>query len=102
MILTIAASLTLCGFLAFVLGNLLGHHGVAVIGGVLVVGVGAMVATGGLEHRSGEVRTTTENNATVVEYQYAQADLPARLPLGYLLMLLGSVFVLRGLNSAPE
>lgn len=102
MILTAAGLLTLLGFVAFIVGYLLDMRGVAVIGGVLVVGVGVMVVSTGLEYRSGETREvvdgTNATNATNVEFQYSAVDLPTRLPLGFMIMLLGSVFVLRGLD----
>jgi len=101
MLLTTAAFLTAVGFLAFVGGQLGNYPEIAVIGAVLVVGVGAAIADSGLERQTGVVETTNETtNTTVKEFQYQQVPLPTNLPLGSLMAILGGVGVLRALNNA--
>lgn len=100
MLLTTAGFLTTLGFAAWILGILLGHREVAVIGGTLVLGVGAMMtAQGGLEHQVGSVEYTNADNQTVTEYEYEQIETPAHLPLDWLVMLLGGVFIIHALNN---
>lgn len=101
MILTVAALLFLGGMALFVLGNVMGYHGIAVIGGVIVFGVGVMALGDGLEVESGEVQTST-NNTTVVETQYSPVNTPQHLSLGFLVSLAGGVLVLRSLNEMGE
>jgi hypothetical protein len=99
MILTTAAFLTFVGLGVFVLGAVFGQREVAVIGATLVLGVGAMTTLGGLEVRSGDRVVETSNNTTVTEFQYRQVETPTRLPLGALMMLLGSTLAIRGVND---
>ena len=49
MLLTTAAFLSILGFLAWVLGHVYSYQGIATLGAVLMVGVGAAVMVGGLE-----------------------------------------------------
>lgn len=98
----------LIGFGTWTVGIVFEFGGMAVIGGTIVIGVGAMFTATGLEYRVGQEQVNTlTNNTTVndteirntsVEYQYRSVDLPTRLPLGVLVMLLGGVGVLRGIN----
>jgi hypothetical protein len=100
MILSTAAFLTLVGFLAWIVGAIFGHQEVAVIGATIVLGVGAMiVGGGGLEQKTGERVTQTSNNTTVTEFQYQKVDTPTQLPLGLLLVLLGGVLTIHGVND---
>lgn len=107
MILKTAAFLTALGFAAWILGTVFQYRGIAVIGGTIVVGVGAMVTGGSLEYRSGEhldktytkTNNETVNNETVVDYRYSTVPLPQRLPLGVLWMLLGGLLTLHGINT---
>jgi hypothetical protein len=99
MLATTAALLMGVGFVAFVLGAVFQYQGVAVIGAVLILGVGAVVTVSGVEHRSGEVVTTQPDNSTVHDFQYERTETPQNLSLGTLLMLLGGVLALRSLND---
>lgn len=68
MILSAAAFLVVLGLLVWVLGHYFSFTGVAVIGAVLVLGVGAMVALGGVEYAAGEtVDTTTTQTEVPIE-----------------------------------
>lgn len=101
MILQTATVLALIGFATWLIGLLLDYRGVAVIGAVIVVGVGAAVTEdGGLTQKTGEIETTAPDNTTEVEYQYEPVETPGQLNLGVLIMLLGGVLVLHGLNDA--
>jgi hypothetical protein len=109
MLLYIALALSGLGFFAFVAGQVLDMAGVAVIGAVIVVGVGAMVTGTGLEYRDGErvdKEFGGENNSTVVGETvvptYTQLDTPQHLSLGMLWLLLGGTLTLRGINRAGE
>lgn len=98
MILTVAVFLSTLGFVAWIVGTLFDYHGVAFIGATLVLGVGAMITVGGLEHQSGEIQTDTTSNETEVTYQYQEVDTMATFPLGFLVMLLGGSGALQTLG----
>lgn len=103
MILTVAAFLSALGIGTWLIGSLLDRPGIAVIGGVLVFGVGFMVTAGGLQFHSGATKVTNSTtNTTTVAYQYQSVSFPQRLPAGVLVMLLGGLFVLHGLNIGDE
>lgn len=59
MLLTLWVVLSTAGLVAFLLGHLLGFHGVATIGAVMVMLAGADVVLGGIEVADGE---TIERN----------------------------------------
>lgn len=96
-VLTTAAFLMAVGFALFIVGWLFGFRGIAVIGGVIVLGVGVMVTSGGLQYKTGESETQLPSGDVVTTNQYSTTELPTHLSLGLLLMLAGAVFVFRGL-----
>lgn len=100
MLVTIAAFLCLLGLGVWALGRAMDFFEVSTIGGVIILGVGTMVATHGLAYKSGELHTTGANNSTHITYQYATASMPTHLPLGILVMILGGVLVIRAINDA--
>ncbi len=99
MILTAAVFLTALGFVTFVVGNLLGYQEIALIGGVLIFGVGFAVSVDGVSVESGEVKTEVDNSTIEVEHQYQQMNTPDSLPVGLLVMLVGGTLSLRALNE---
>lgn len=99
MIITIALFLSAIGFAAFVVGNVLDWTGVATIGAVLILGVGAAITTQGLSYASGERVEQISNNTTEKVTTYQQADFPQRLSVGFLVMLLGGMLVIRQLED---
>lgn len=98
MILTTAALLTAFGFVAWISGLVLDYPGIAVIGGVLVVGVGAMVMESGLEYRDGEVRNNTSADTVEITHTYEKVPTPQHLSMGVLTLLLGGVMSLQSIN----
>jgi len=102
MIITVAAFLTTLGFAGFVVGSVFEMREVAVIGGVLIVGVGAMVTQNGLSHRSGEVTQNVSADTSATEYEYQRVETQTQLPLGTMWMLLGGALVLRSLTRLSE
>jgi membrane protein implicated in regulation of membrane protease activity len=102
MILSVAAFLTAFGFAAFVVGSVFDMPEVALIGGVLIVGVGAMFTAYGLEYRSGSVESNVSTNETSTQYQYDTVKTPTRLPLGALVMILGATVAVRQFNRFEE
>lgn len=98
MLLTIAAVLTVFGLLLFAAGEVFGYQAVAVIGAVVILGVGGSIVTGGLEHRTGQVETQISANETVVDYQTEPVQTQSQFPLGLLVMLAGGVAALRALD----
>lgn len=102
MILILAVVLTGLGFLGWIAGSIFQYPGVAFIGAVLVVGVGAGVMETGLEHRVGHTETNVSSNTTEIQYTYDQYEPPNRLPLGELWLLFGAIQALHSLNSLSE
>lgn len=103
MILTTSVFLTGLGMAAWIAGFVLDMPGVAAIGGVLVVGVGAMVMVDGLQHRDGKTETVNDTtNTTTVQYDYKQVNTLSSFPLGAMLTLMGGVQVLRSMDNTTE
>ncbi|MGZ0745732.1 hypothetical protein [Haloparvum sp. AD34] len=102
MILTVAAFLTILGFIGWISGELLGYPEIAIIAAVIVLGVGSMVAIDGLQYRDGKVETNTSADETTIEYQYQSVETIPSLELGALWMLLGGVMALRSLSTAGD
>ena len=120
MLLTTAAFLSILGFLAWVLGHVYSYQGIATLGAVLVVGVGAAVMVGGLETPAGEERvqidtnttnttttdgtttsvTTTEQTATEVQTTYEPIGTTSSFPTGLVVTLLGGVMTLRAVEGS--
>jgi len=79
-ILTLWVTLSTAGLVAFVLGHLLGFHGVASIGAVMVIIVGGEVILNDIQVKTGEqidreyttVGNDTVENATTVNNTYQQ------------------------------
>lgn len=99
MLLTTALLFSALGFACWVGGVVLDQPEVAVIGGILVVGMGAMVANGGLEYRDGQIETTDpDTNTTTVEHTYSTAETPQQLSFAALIMILGGVITIQSIN----
>jgi hypothetical protein len=99
MILSVFVAVSAIGFVLFAGGYLLDYTGIAAIGATIFLGVGAGVVLGGLEYQTGEVRTETSTNETVVEHQYTSVETPTRLPMGILLMLVAGLGYVRLLDD---
>jgi hypothetical protein len=99
MLLSIAAVLTIFGLLLFATGEVFSYQAVAVIGAVVILGVGGSIVTGGLEHRTGEVETQISENETVTDYETSPVQTQSQFPLALLVMLAGGVAALRALDS---
>jgi hypothetical protein len=97
-----AAFIAALGLALFILGAVRDYKGVATIGAIMVVGVGAIVTTSGLEYQTGVVVMNETANKTVRDFQYGQTSTPRNLPLGGLIMAAGGVLVLRALNDIAE
>jgi hypothetical protein len=101
MLITTAAFLTTVGFVCSLFGYVTQHYEIAVIGGVLILGVGGVVAGagGGLETKTGETEIQVDNTTTTTENEYSPVETPTKLPLGSLVMILGGAIVLRSFND---
>lgn len=98
MILTVALFLCALALGLFVIGQLSSYTAVAVIGAVMLLGVGVMITGTGLEYKSGQTVEEISNTTTEHTNQYTTVELPQRLPLGFLIMLAGGVLTLRAFN----
>lgn len=99
MLLQVAAFLTALGFVTWIAGTLLGYHGIGMIGAALLVGVGAMTMTDGLETRTGEVETNTSANTTETTFVTDPVETRQTFPLGVLLTFLGGAVGVRSLEE---
>jgi len=74
MLIASAAMLSAAGFIAFLAGNLFDYYGIAVIGGVIVLGVGATTMNEPLRYQSGEttqiVKHIDHNNSILNSSEY--------------------------------
>lgn len=104
MILTIAAFLSTLGFAGWIAGHVFSYHGVAFLGAVLVVGVGAWIMVDGLEHQSGTVETVDNaTNETTTERTYDTVQSPLQnYDIGALVLLFGGVLGLRSIAAFQE
>lgn len=102
MILTVAAFLSALGLVTWVIGFYLRFTGMAVIGAVLLLGVGAMVMIDGLEHEAGEIETEDADGTVERQTMYDPVETGQSFPLGALLTILAGVLVMRSLNQQAE
>jgi len=98
MLLVPAVILTLLGFVVWGAGILLDFSGIAVIGAVVAVAVGAMILSDGLEQRDGKIERQIDNNTTAIEPQTTPVQFLPSFPLGLVWTLLGGVLLLRGVD----
>jgi len=98
-ILSTAAFLSALGFVAFLVGHVYGYQGIATIGAVLVVGLGAGVMVGGLDVAAGEERVEVNSTTTEIETVYDPIGTTSSFPLGLVLTLLGGVMTMRTLEG---
>lgn len=115
MILLTALALTAVGFAAWIVGSVFGYTEVAVIGAAIILGVGAVILTAGLEIRTGQIEELSYanetgpdgneslvNNQTDIDYQYQTLSVMEEFQVGLLWLLLGAVLALRPLNALNE
>jgi len=98
-ILTTAAFLTLLGMSTWTLGHIFGYQGIATLGAVLMVGVGAAAMIDGLETQTGEERVEVDNTTTV-ETIHEPIGTSSSFPTGVVLTLLGGVMTMRSLEGS--
>jgi len=94
-----AAFLCALGFTSWALGTVFQYRGIAVLGAVLIVGVGASAAVDGLQHQVGKTQEQVAYDTTDVSYQYDDIQTPDHFPLGPVIMLLGSVALFQSINE---
>jgi len=101
MLLIPALAITALGLLIWVAGLQMGYKGIAVIGAVLVVGVGATVLTGGLQREAGTTEEQINNSTTTISVQKEPVQLISSFDAGLVLSLLGGAMTLQGLSFEP-
>lgn len=102
MLLVTASLLSVLGFLTWIAGSVLDYHGVASVGAVVIVGVGAAAMTDGIERQVGAVETNVSANETRISNEYEPIDTPSQFPLGVIVLLLGSLMAFRSLAAIGE
>jgi len=100
MLLLPAVTLTSLGLVVWAVGMAGDYQGLAALGAVLVVGVGGMVLTDGLQQQSGEIERTVNSSVTETIPQHEPIDLLPQTPTGAVWMLIGGTLLLQGVN--PE
>jgi len=98
MLLIPAVTLTGLGLVVWLVGIFGEYHGLAALGAVVVVGVGGMVLTDGLERESGEIEKQVNSTTTETIAQTQPIDLLPQAPTGAVWMLMGGVMLLQGVN----
>lgn len=81
------------------LGHVYGYQGIATLGAVLMVGVGAAVMVTGLEVEAGEERVEVDDQTTEVTTTYEPIETSNSFPTGLVLTLLGGVMTMRALEG---
>jgi len=81
------------------LGHIFGYQGIATLGAVLMVGVGAAAMIDGLETQTGEERVEVDNTTTV-EAIHEPIGTSSSFPTGLVLTLLGGVMTMRSLEGS--
>jgi len=94
-----AIALSVFGLAVWAIGLQMGYRGVAVLGGVLVVGVGTSILLTGLEQQVGTVEQTVNSSHTIISMQTEPVTLISSFDAGLVWSLLGSVLVLQGINN---
>jgi len=111
MILNTALFLLAAGMAAFALGKIFKRPGVAMIGAIIIIGVGATALTGNIQVATGEDTEEWEEydpnrgqnviytNSTTV---YTDIETAADFPVGAVLMSLGAVMLIGATGEASE
>lgn len=103
MILQTTALLLALGLVVFVLGHFTGNPGLAMIGAIIVIGVGATGMVDGIEVRDGQVETVNETtNETMIEYTYRPIGSVSGFPVPEVITILGAVGLISGAGRASE
>lgn len=98
MLLVPALTLSAFGLLVWALGLQMGYKGIAVIGAVLVVGVGVGILDGGLQQEAGTVENSVNSSTTEISVQKEPVPLSSAFNLGFVWTLLGGVLALQALS----
>lgn len=98
MIWYVSVALFVVGLVVWLAGASRGQVGIAVIGAILVLGVGGTVVVDGLEVEAGQIETV-DNNTTTVEPTYQTAQIAEVLPLGSVVLILGGVMLIQALTE---
>jgi len=98
MLLVPALALSAFGLAVWGLGLQMGYRGVAVLGGVIVVGVGTSILLSGLQTQVGTIEETVNSSHTIISTQTKPVTLISSFDAGLVWSLLGSVLVLQGIN----
>jgi hypothetical protein len=98
MLLVPALALSAFGLLVWAIGLQMGYKGIAVIGAVLVVGVGVAVLDSGLQQRAGTVENSVNSSTTEISVQTEPVPLTSAFNTGLIWSLLGGVLVLQALS----
>lgn len=115
MLIEIAALIGVAGFGVWTIGVALDYPGVALLGGVMVVGLGATVVDSGLTYQDGHVEhlnqtslsenetadnsTSMTNATTSVEPRYSQVPQTQNFSIGLILLLIGGLTSLQSINQ---
>lgn len=97
MILSTAAFLSALGTAMWLIGQLNNYQGIATIGAILMVGVGAAAMVDGIQTESGEIETELSDGSVEIETQYTDIGTTTSFPLGMLLTLLGGTMTARAI-----
>lgn len=103
MILLAAAAVSVFGLVLFAFGYAFDSPGVAMVGALFIVGIGAAGAIDGYEYKGGQVETyNNSTNTTTIDYQYQSVSVHTDFPLGVMVTLAGVVLFMGASGRASE
>lgn len=102
MLLETSVAIASLGFITFVVGGILRRPELAMIGAIIVIGLGATMELDGVQVKTGEIHNTTDSNETVISNQYEDIATHSEFPFGIVVILLGVVMFFIGSGEASE
>lgn len=103
MMLETAAIIGGFGVALFVLGFAFERPELAMLGAIVIIGVGASGMGDGFEVKVGEVETTNDDTGeTDVENVYEETGMHERFPIGSVVMIIGAVMLMTSSGAASD
>lgn len=103
MILIAAAALSVFGLALFVVGLAFDNPGIAMVGALFIIGIGAAGAIDGYDVKTGEVESVNETtNTTTVNATYDEVNAHGEFPLGVMVTLAGAVLFIGASTRAAD
>lgn len=102
MILTTFIAIFAIGLATFALGSIISRPDIAVVGAVIILGVGGVALVEGIVVQTGETIEETENNVTIVQDTYSDISTLTSFRFEFVVLLLGALMVFKSLEELSE